>query len=265
MGVQRLVRIALHESLRERPAASVVGNEAANHAFVLHNLTNTNTNTSFFSPTRVPPTPALMADTEQADFEPQSRHVTYCGVCTLPPEFCEYGGTVKKCQEWLEKNERPLYDKIWSPEALEAATASLSVEAQKRAAKDAQKKAAKAEAAEAKQADRLANSTITIKRIERNKKKFVTAVIGLEAFGLDLKKVAKDLGKKFATGSSVSKLPSGGSEIVVQGDVSDEIEEFLLEKYKEIPEDNIELVDDKKLKKKAAQAAAAAAGAAGSS
>ena len=74
-------------------------------------------------------------------------------------------------------------------EALEAATASLSVEAQKRAAKDAQKKAAKAEAAEAKHADKLANSVVTIKRIERNKKKFVTAVHGLEAFGLDLKKV----------------------------------------------------------------------------
>ena len=74
-------------------------------------------------------------------------------------------------------------------EALEAATASLSVEAQKRAAKDAQKKTAKAEAAEAKQADKLAKSVITIKRIERNKRKFVTAVIGLETFGLDLKKV----------------------------------------------------------------------------
>jgi len=36
---------------------------------------------------------------------------------------------------------------------------------------------------------------------------------------------------------------------VVQGDVSDEIEEFLLEKYKNIPEDNIELVDDKAKKK----------------
>lgn len=77
----------------------------------------------------------------------------------------------------------------FTTEALEAATASLSVEAQKRAAKDAQKKAAKAEAAEAKQADKMANSVITIKRIERNKKKFVTAVIGLEAFGLELKKV----------------------------------------------------------------------------
>jgi density-regulated protein DRP1 len=74
-------------------------------------------------------------------------------------------------------------------------------------------------------------------------------VTGLEAFGLDNKKVAKDFGKKFATGSSVTKLPSGGEEIVVQGDVSDEIEEFLLDNYKVIPEDNIELVEDKKKKK----------------
>ena len=57
-----------------------------------------------------------------------------------------------------------------------------------------------------------------------------------------------DLGKKFATGSSVTKVPSGGEEIVVQGDVSEEIEEFLLEKYPVIPEDNIELVEDKKKK-----------------
>lgn len=90
---------------------------------------------------------------------------------------------------------------------------------------------------------------MTIRRIERNKKKFVTAVTGLEAFGLDLKKVAKEFGKKFATGSSVTKTASGGEEIVVQGDVSDEIEEMLLEKYGDkIPEDNIELVDDKKKK-----------------
>jgi density-regulated protein DRP1 len=133
-------------------------------------------------------------------------------------------------------------------DALEAAAASLSLDAQKRAAKDAQKKAAKAEAAEQKLAATLASSKVYIKRVERNKRKFVTAVSGLEAFGLDLKKVAKDFGKKFATGSSVTKVASGGEEIVVQGDVSDEIEEFLLEKYKEIPEDNIELIEDKKKK-----------------
>jgi len=60
--------------------------------------------------------------------------------------------------------------------------------------------------------------------------------------------MAKEFGKKFATGSSVTKTPSGGEEIVVQGDVSEEIEDYLLEKHKDIPGDNIELVDDKKKK-----------------
>jgi len=90
---------------------------------------------------------------------------------------------------------------------------------------------------------------VQIRRVERNKRKYVTAVAGLELFGLDLKRVSKDFGKKFATGSSVTKTASGGEEIVVQGDVSEEIEEFLLEKYEGvIPEDNIELIEDKKKK-----------------
>lgn len=38
----------------------------------------------------------------------------------------------------------------------------------------------------------------------------------------------------------------------MQGDVSDEIEEFILEKYKDVPEDNIELIEDKKKKASAA-------------
>lgn len=201
-----------------------------------------------------------MAEEEQHVVEQSNdpgRKVTYCGVCTLPPEYCEYGGTVQLCQEWLKENHPDMYDRIWSTEALEAATASLSIEAQQRASKDAHKKAAKASAALQKQADKLATSIITIKRIERNKKKFVTAVSGLEAFNLDLKKIAKEFGKKFATGSSVTKTPSGGEEIVVQGDVSPEIEDLLLENYKDIPRDNIEFVDDKKKKKAAAAAAGA--------
>ena len=88
-----------------------------------------------------------------------------------------------------------------------------------------------------------------IKRIERNKRKYVTAVQGLEAFGLDIKKVAKDFGKKFATGSSVTKIPGGGEEITVQGDVSEDIQEYIEEHYKDVPEDNIELIEDKKKKK----------------
>jgi density-regulated protein len=63
-----------------------------------------------------------------------------------------------------------------------------------------------------------------------------------------LKKVAKELGKKFATGSSVTKTAAGGEEITVQGDVSDELEEWLMEKYPEIPEDNLDFKDESKKK-----------------
>jgi len=111
------------------------------------------------------------------------------------------------------------------------------------------KKAAKAAKAEEAEAQRKASSKVILKRVERTKRKHVIGVSGLEAFGLDLKKVAKEMGKKFACGSSVTKAAAGGEEIVIQGYLSDEIAEWLLEKYKDIPEDNIEQIEDKKKKK----------------
>ncbi|KAF7193127.1 Translation machinery-associated protein 22 [Pseudocercospora fuligena] len=191
-----------------------------------------------------------MADTATAEGIKPPRTVTYCGVCTLPPEYCEYGGTTKKCEEWLSKNHPSLHSKLYSEEALSANLSTLSVDAQKRAEKDAQKKAAKAEAAEARDAEKRATSKIYIKRVERNKRKYVTEVSGLEQFGLDLKKIAKEFGKKFATGSSVTKTAAGGEEITVQGDVSDDVFDWLVEHYEDkIPEENIELIEDKKKKK----------------
>lgn len=134
-------------------------------------------------------------------------------------------------------------------EAINAGLAALSVEAQKRAEKDAAKKTAKAAANEQREAERKADAMIYIKRVERQKRKYVTVVIGLEQHGLELKKVAKELGKKFATGSSVTKTPSGTEEITVQGDVSDDIYDFLEEKYGNvIPEDNMECIEEKKKK-----------------
>jgi len=127
-------------------------------------------------------------------------------------------------------------------EAVAATLSTLSIEAQAKAEKDSAKKAAKAAKAEQAEADKKAASKIILKRVERTKRKHVIVVSGLEAFGLDLKKVAKEMGKKFACGSSVTKAPGGGEEIVVQGDLSDEIEEWLVEKYKDIPKDNLEKV-----------------------
>ncbi|KAK3659116.1 Translation machinery-associated protein 22 [Elasticomyces elasticus] len=187
-----------------------------------------------------------MADTAEAR---PAKHVVYCGVCTLPPEYCEYGGTTKKCEDWLQANHPNLHSQLYDTEAATKALSNLSVDAQKRAEKDAQKKAAKAEAAEVREKNARAASKVYIKRVERNKRKYVTEVSGLEAFGLDLKKIAKEFGKKFATGSSVTKNAGGtGDEITVQGDVSEDIFDWLQEHHEEIPEDNIELIEDKKKK-----------------
>ena len=124
----------------------------------------------------------------------------------------------------------------------------MSVDAQKRAQKDAAKKEAKAALTEQRESERKAAAKVLIKRVERNKRKYVTVVSGLEEHGLDLKKIAKELGKKFATGSSVTKTASGGEEITVQGDVSDDVYDWLTDKYKDIPEENIDCIEDKKKK-----------------
>ncbi|GMF71613.1 unnamed protein product [Aspergillus oryzae] len=134
-------------------------------------------------------------------------------------------------------------------EAISANLSTLSISAQERAAKDAAKKEAKAALAEARDAERKAASKVQIKRVERNKRKHVTVIAGLEVYGLENKKVAKELGKKFATGSSVTRSAAGNEEITVQGDVSDDVQDWLLEVYgKEIPEANIEIIEDKKKK-----------------
>lgn len=141
-----------------------------------------------------------------------------------------------KTIEWIE------------PEALNSNLSTLSIDAQKRAQKDAAKKKAKAALNEQRETERKAAAKVLIKRVERNKRKFVTVISGLEGHGIDLKKIAKELGKKFATGSSVTKTASGGEEITVQGDVSDDVYDWLTEKYEEIPEDNIDCIEDKKKK-----------------
>jgi hypothetical protein len=60
---------------------------------------------------------------------------------------------------------------------------TLSLEAQSKLEQDTVKKEKKAEAKADAEAKKLAASKVTIRRIERNKKKYVTAVQGLETFG----------------------------------------------------------------------------------
>nr|GAT55661.1 predicted protein [Mycena chlorophos] len=180
--------------------------------------------------------------------------VLYCGVCSYPPEYCEFGSSLTRCKDWLKERHPDLFEQYYSEEALHSKVGTLSLEAQSKLEKDVAKKEVKAEAkAEAALKKKMA-SPVIIKRSERNKRKCITSVFGLEAFGIDLKKAAKQFASKFATGASVTKNAQGLEEIVISGDVSDEVLEMIENEVgvlKGIPVDNVELVEEKK--KKAAE------------
>lgn len=205
------------------------------------------------SSSNAPPPPA--PEPVQPEGEaPQPRppvQVLYCGVCTYPIEYCEFGSSLTKCKEWLKEEHPEQFDKYYSEEALQAKIGTLSLEAQTKLEKDTAKAEAKAEAKADAALKKKMSSQITIKRIERNKRKHITAVHGLEAFGIDLKKAAKQFASKFATGASVTKNAQGLDEVVVQGDVSDEIVDMIEQEagvLKGIPVDNVEIVEEKKKK-----------------
>lgn len=66
---------------------------------------------------------------------------------------------------------------------------------------------------------------IIVGRSLRARKKYVTLVRGLKTFDLPMKKCSKAFGQKFACGSSVT----ADDEITVQGDVVEELVDFLIE------------------------------------
>lgn len=45
--------------------------------------------------------------------KPQPVRVLYCQVCSLPPEYCEFGGSdFEKCKPWLIQNVPDLYPNL---------------------------------------------------------------------------------------------------------------------------------------------------------
>ncbi|KAK8849387.1 translation machinery-associated protein 22 [Kwoniella newhampshirensis] len=184
---------------------------------------------------------------------PSSKPITpfYCAVCSLPTEYCEFGPSVSKCKSWLEEKNSDEYERIWGEGALTSRIGTLSMEKQEKLEADAaklEKKAAKKAEAEAKKKEA---TKIIIKRSERTKRKHATHIQNLELFGVDLKKAAKLFAGKFATGSSVSKNPQGEDEIVIQGDVGDDIVEMLKAQVgvlKGAPADQVVRIEVKKKK-----------------
>lgn len=191
--------------------------------------------------------------------------VIYCGVCTFPPEYCEFGGSFKLCKEWLKENEPGLFEQLYLEDALANATLLLLLEKEEKMNKDLAKKQAKEEAKAERALQKKLQLKVVIQQIARTKRKQVVAVSGLEVFGVDLKKLAKQFASKFATGASVTKnVEKKVDEIVIQGDVADEVKVFITKMLEDkgLLDVKVEVVAKKKEKKAEEGDAAAAAGAA---
>jgi len=193
----------------------------------------------------------------------------YCPVCTLPPEYCEFGPSFERCKPWLRDHHPELYPEVFkagsattktqdnnnNAEGSESTGAEAPQEGEKES-KGTGKRGGKGLVKPEKDTDvqilpggkvkKKEKPIVHISRVQRNKRKYVTVVSGLEKFGIKLPEAAKIFAKRFSCGASVVKSPGGTEdEIDVQGDIVDELTELIEEKW-EIGEDSITVDEGKR-------------------
>lgn len=178
----------------------------------------------------------------------------YCGVCSFPPEYCEFGLSFTRCKQWLQETHEEIFNTLYSDEALANQTSTLSIEKEAKISQDLLKKQQREEARVERELQKKLASKVIIKRIERNKRKHIISISGLEVFDIELKKLSKQLSSRFATGCSIVKNAEQHEDILVQGDLSEEATEFIekLLVEKGLNEVKVEQIDDKKIQKKKA-------------
>ncbi|CAG0883801.1 unnamed protein product [Cyprideis torosa] len=160
--------------------------------------------------------------------------IILCGNCGLPLEYCEYYPEYEKCKQWLESE---LPDEFEKRMTLEDAKNGAGGEGEER---KRQKRGGKGLVKPKKKVD--GPKGLKIFRAARGKKKSVTVVQGLKSFDVDIKDASKFFSQKFSCGSSAT----GDDEVVIQGDVKDDLFDILSQKWPQIDEDLIEDLGDLK-------------------
>eukprot|EP00045_Choanoeca_perplexa_P010838 m.112409 g.112409 ORF g.112409 m.112409 type:complete len:226 (-) comp15410_c0_seq1:3906-4583(-) len=155
-------------------------------------------------------------DDEEEIEAPDPIEVECCPVCTMPYEYCEFSPTKKKCLQNLQADKPELFAELYG---------EVDVETMDEDRKSS--RGGKAQPGKPTKKKGEENKGVIVSRSTRNKKKFVTTIEGLKKFGLDLKQVSKALRNRFAASSSVSDE----DEIIVQGDVTPDIVQFLGKKF----------------------------------
>ncbi|XP_041350169.1 density-regulated protein homolog [Gigantopelta aegis] len=161
--------------------------------------------------------------------------VIYCGECSMPTEYCEYYPNYEKCKQWLEKNLPEEFERLMEGKEEVECKGDDGEEKKKRQTRGG-KGMMKAKKKAEPQGIRMWTAT-------RGKKKKVTVITGLASYDIDLKEASKFFATKFSCGSSVT---AAEDEIVVQGDVKDDLWDILPEKWSQIDEDSIDDRGDKK-------------------
>jgi len=158
--------------------------------------------------------------------------IEYCGNCSMPFEFCENYPDYESCKKWMAEKLPAQFEKMTTEDGAEGDDAD-GKKRQKRGGKGMMK---------AKKKEAEAEKKIILSIAPRGKKKAVTVVQGMRTFGIDLKVASKFFSSKFACSSSVT----GDDEIVIQGDVKDELFDVLPAKFPEIDEDLIDDIGERK-------------------
>uniref|UniRef100_A0A8C8DY63 Density-regulated protein n=1 Tax=Oryzias sinensis TaxID=183150 RepID=A0A8C8DY63_9TELE len=198
---------------------------------------------------------------EHGTADPDSKYplkVLYCGVCSLPTEYCEYMPEPAKCRQWLEKNFPDVFARMTvGPAAKAPKQESGTGEAPPAGEEEEKKKQKRGGRGQIKQKKKAVPQKVTIAKIPRAKKKYVTRVCGLATFGefwrfffvlilffcsfelnaelsgfadIDLKEAQRFFAQKFSCGASVT----AEDEIIIQGDFTDDIIDVIQEKWPEV-------------------------------
>ncbi|XP_075489617.1 translation machinery-associated protein 22-like [Primulina tabacum] len=172
--------------------------------------------------------------------KPEPVRVSYCGVCGLPAEYCEFGSDFDKCKPWLIQNAPELYPDLVKEAGTELLSTSISSNGSSSQPKEEVKRLPGGKIKKKEKPE------VIIEKVTRNKRKCITTVKGLELFGVKLNDASKKLGKKFATGASVVKGPTEKEQIDVQGDIVYDIVEFITDTWPDVSETVIFFIEDGK-------------------
>ncbi|MCI4388103.1 hypothetical protein PGIGA_G00081560 [Pangasianodon gigas] len=171
--------------------------------------------------------------------------VLYCGVCSLPTEYCEYMPEPAKCRQWLEKNFPDVFARLTMGNAPKQETGgggggggggAGAAEVPPAGEEEEKKKQKRGGRGQIKQKKKTVPQKVTIAKIPRAKKKYVTRVCGLGTFDIDLKEAQRFFAQKFSCGASVT----AEDEIIIQGDFTDDIIDVIQEKWPEVDDDSID-------------------------